>query len=763
MALFGWTRDKRKAAGEWIEKGSQAATPEEACRCYDKAIEIDLNNVAAWYNKGLVLDCLNRYNEAIQCYDRVIKIDPNYANAWITKGLALGALDRYDEAIKYYEKAIEIEPYSAGAWNWKGDALRCLNRYDEAIRCYEKAIEIEPDYAIAWRSKGDVLRSLNRYDEMIQCYDRTLELDPTDAVAWENIGRALLNLGRYDKAIRCCDRALEIDPKNAVAWRNKGFALQKSPGGDNKAIRCYDRALEIDPKCAVVWGNKGSVLLGLRRFDEAIQCCDRALEIDPTDAVTWSNKGRALLILNRYEEAIRCYDRALEIDPYDDGAWYYKGCALHNLDRYEEAIGCYDKPLEIYPKFAIAWINKGDAFHHLGRYDEAIRCCDRALELDPTDATAQNMRDCILVESAKSARKNRSMPPRSGEAGQSLQPSAHPGEPAGIRQSITIERTVYDPLTQDFIVSSPRPLPNVKDWIDRHDPNSYWLVICVRNHGDHAIDEWGIELESSSALRVLDAAIEGIDGQVHLMASNPKPWRVRSILGVSHHQGIMIPRDSSRRVYFRLGSESCGTAHTIQGMFITGSVKVPIHEKAFTHSCDVATLHVALSKNPTTAEKYAGNIIRREYDRDTALKLLRSLKLVQEIDQCCTLQNYDEILNRMQLLADTLEDIQAGDKLTRLVKQNYDALTILGDSEASAERAQRLCSNVIDVWINEFICMEDPEEHSFKSKSHERGENAGECPACGSRLVWRRSQKNNELYRGCTNFDGGCRWNDRSY
>jgi len=117
----------------------------------------------------------------------------------------------------------------------------------------------------------------------------------------------------------------------------------------------------------------------------------------------------------------------------------------------------------------------------------------------------------------------------------------------------------------------------------------------------------------------------------------------------------------------------------------------------------------------------------------------------------------------MQLLAGTLEDIQAGDKLTRLVKQNYDALTILGDSEASAERAQRLCSNVIDVWINEFICMEDPEEHSFKSKSHERGENAGECPACGSRLVWRRSQKNNELYRGCTNFDGGCRWNDRSY
>jgi len=527
--------------------------------------------------------------------------------------------------------------------------------------------------------------------------------------------------------------ALEIDPKNAAVWGNKGLALHSLRRSD-EAIQCYDRTLELDPTDAVAWENIGRALLNLGRYDKAIRCSDRALELDPTDAVAWENIGRALLILNRYEEAIRCYDRALEIDPYDNDAWYYKGCALHNLDQYEEAIRCYDKPLEIYPKFAIAWINKGDALHHLGRYDEAIQCCDRALELDPTDATAQNMRDCISVESAKSARKNRSTPLRSGEAGQSLQPSAHPRELAGVRQSITIERTVYDPLIRDFIISSPRPLVSVRNWIDRHDPNSYWLVV-----------------------------FEGIDGQVHLMASNPKPWRVRSILGVSHHQGIVIPRDSSRRVYFRLGSESCGTVHTIQGMFITGSVKVPIHDKAFTHSCDVATLHVALSKNPTTAEKYAGNIIRREYDRDTALKLLRSFKLVQEIDQCCTLQNYDEILNRMQLLAGTLEDIQAGDKLTRLVKQNYDALTILGDSEASAERAQRLCSNVIDVWINEFICMEDPEERSFKPKPRERGEDAGKCPVCGSRLVWRRAQKNNELYRGCTNFDGGCRWNDRSY
>ncbi|MGA2917931.1 protein kinase domain-containing protein [Methanoregula sp.] len=44
-----------------------------------------------------------------------------------------------------------------------------------------------------------------------------------------------------------------------------------------------------------------------------------------------------------------------------------------------------------------------------------------------------------------------------------------------------------------------------------------------------------------------------------------------------------------------------------------------------------------------------------------------------------------------------------------------------------------------------------------------RGDYAGICPKCGSRLVWRVAQKTGELYRGCDNFDGGCRYQERSY
>lgn len=40
---------------------------------------------------------------------------------------------------------------------------------------------------------------------------------------------------------------------------------------------------------------------------------------------------------------------------------------------------------------------------------------------------------------------------------------------------------------------------------------------------------------------------------------------------------------------------------------------------------------------------------------------------------------------------------------------------------------------------------------------------AGTCPNCGAPVVWRNAQRTDELYRGCTNFRRGCRWQDRSY
>jgi len=91
--------------------------------------------------------------------------------------------------------------------------------------------------------------------------------------------------------------------------------------------------------------------------------------------------------------------------------------------------------------------------------------------------------------------------------------------------------------------------------------------------------------------------------------------------------------------------------------------------------------------------------------------------------------------------------------------------------------AEGKCSG--DVTIEDSVVMrsnisnpdhEKPEEVAIQQTDNktttpppQQGDYAGICPDCGSKLVWRVAQKTGELYRGCDNFDDGCRYHERSY
>jgi tetratricopeptide (TPR) repeat protein/tRNA A-37 threonylcarbamoyl transferase component Bud32 len=341
-------------AWEWSNKGMSLRNLcrcEEAIRCYDKALELDLRFAAAWSNKGVSLDSLGRYEEAIRCFDKVLELDPRYVLAWNNKGGSLYNLGRVEQALRCYDKVLEIDPRDATAWTNKGSSLGALGRCEDAVRCYDKALELDPRYVLAWNNKGASLASLARYEEAIRCFDKALELDPLAARAWGNRGNSLLSSGRCEEAIRCYDKALELDPRDATAWANRGNSLD-ALGRCKDAIRCYDKALELDPRNAAVWNNKGLCLsyLGFDDdpgYEEAIRCFDKALEIDPRYTDGWRNKGESLGCLGRYEEAIRGYDKALELDQQDAESWFGKGLAQEELGRRLDAVRSFKRCIAV--------------------------------------------------------------------------------------------------------------------------------------------------------------------------------------------------------------------------------------------------------------------------------------------------------------------------------------------------------------------------------------------------------------------------------
>ncbi len=202
------------------------------------------------------------------------------ADGWYNKGVALGELGKYDEAIKAYNEAIRVNPDLIVAWFQKGNALHKQGKYDAAIKTYDAAIRLDPKYPIIWSNKGVSLGNQGRYDEAIKCYDEAIRLDPNSDDAWNNKGNALYKQGKNDEAIRAYDEAIQLDPNNAKAWHNKGNAVADQ-GKYDEAIKVYEKAIELKPKYACIWNKKGEALKNQGKYkDMALKLLGRTTEAD---------------------------------------------------------------------------------------------------------------------------------------------------------------------------------------------------------------------------------------------------------------------------------------------------------------------------------------------------------------------------------------------------------------------------------------------------------------------------------------------------
>ena len=165
----------------------------------------------------------NEYRDSLLCYDKAIELNPKYALAYYNRGIVLNKLERQEEALDSFDKAIELNPKDALAYYNRGTVLGELERQEEALDSFDKAIKLNPKYALAYYNRGTVLGELGRQEEALDSYDKAIELNPKDASAYYNRGTVLGELERQEEALDSYDKAIELNPKDANAWHSKGW------------------------------------------------------------------------------------------------------------------------------------------------------------------------------------------------------------------------------------------------------------------------------------------------------------------------------------------------------------------------------------------------------------------------------------------------------------------------------------------------------------------------------------------------------------
>lgn len=255
-----------------------------------------------FYNLGLIHSLRGNHRKALESYDKALEIQPNDIEALVNKGAACNENKNYDLALVTLREAIKIDPNIPEIWSNKGIALSNLGFYQEALKAYDVAAKLNPQYLEAFSNKGITLSKLKRFDEALELFDRALTLNADYIEAWVGKGLALHGLKRFDEALDSYDRALNLRPNYQEVWNNKGTTLHLMQRS-KEALICYEKAISLSPNYSEAYFNKGCTFNDLKQYEKAIASFDIALSIQPKDARLFYNKGLANIGINQYEEA----------------------------------------------------------------------------------------------------------------------------------------------------------------------------------------------------------------------------------------------------------------------------------------------------------------------------------------------------------------------------------------------------------------------------------------------------------------------------
>ncbi|MCD8914968.1 tetratricopeptide repeat protein [Staphylococcus simulans] len=187
-ALFENIDAHPEAIENYINSGillAEAGEVEKAEKFFQKALTINPDNGAIYYNLANVYYNAESYNDAIKLYHQALQTGVNEADTNYMIGMSFNQLGDFKSALPFLMRAAELD-----------------QNQDE---------EIQFQY-------GLVLCHMEMFEQGIQQLDKVLKINPKHTDALYNRGLAgFMHTEETDQALPYFEKAVEIDPKHLLS------------------------------------------------------------------------------------------------------------------------------------------------------------------------------------------------------------------------------------------------------------------------------------------------------------------------------------------------------------------------------------------------------------------------------------------------------------------------------------------------------------------------------------------------------------------
>ncbi|CAI5755692.1 unnamed protein product [Candida verbasci] len=200
--------------------------PDEAIRCFNKAIKLDKKFTYAYTLKGHEYFGNDNYETALENFRISLLLDPRHYNALYGIGMVYINLGDYEKADYHFRKAVSINPINIILICCVGMVLEKLNKKSLALKQYELANKLQPLNPLPIFKKAQLLFSQQQYNLALKNFEILKDLAPDEASVHFLLGQ-LYNI-QNDKffAIKEFTIALNLDPKGNYLIREAMESLK---------------------------------------------------------------------------------------------------------------------------------------------------------------------------------------------------------------------------------------------------------------------------------------------------------------------------------------------------------------------------------------------------------------------------------------------------------------------------------------------------------------------------------------------------------
>jgi len=269
---------------------------------YEKAAELNRDNVGARFNLGVAYYKEGMHDKAIETMKQVLEMNRadsethakvDYQAAQILGIEFFNYKGDDNEAIKYFTKATELNPAAPDNYYYMGLSYLRKNDLDNAIK--ELTLAVNKGYEDPGESNfrlGQAYYRKNVFGDAIKYLEKAVSFKPSNLEAREILGLIYHKRKEADKAIEHFREIAKVNPENFNVQYLLGLNYFEKKEYD-KMITAYKKAITINPNFADAHYNLGMAYYYRNMYKESIDELEIAKKLNPSDPSTFSLLAQA--------------------------------------------------------------------------------------------------------------------------------------------------------------------------------------------------------------------------------------------------------------------------------------------------------------------------------------------------------------------------------------------------------------------------------------------------------------------------------------